>query len=326
MAEAPEEKFPEEKKIDFKDIITSSKEVLDLLKMAKEVAKSDINVLITGETGTGKELIARAIHNNSQKKDGPFVVVNCAGLPDTLLESELFGHEKGAFKGASSMKKGKFELANGGTLFLDEVGDLSPASQPKTLRAIEEKSIERLGGKKPIIIDCRIIAATNKDLNEEIRMDAFRKDLFYRICEVQFQIPPLRDRKDDIPLFVDQFVVEFNQKFNKSVKGASDVVRSYLTRYDWPGNVRELKSVIKLGMALINREQMWLEDLPFNIQLVSSDHADLWSQDLSMDEMEKKHIQKVLEMCRKNKVKVAKLLDISRPTLDRKIKKFKIEL
>jgi transcriptional regulator with PAS, ATPase and Fis domain len=327
MGEIEKKSHKEEKNIGIEDIVTGSENMFSVLEVAKTVAVSDINVLITGETGTGKELVARAIHNSSSRRDGPFVVVNCAGLPDTLIESELFGHEKGAFTDATSRKKGRFELANEGTIFLDEVGDLSIPAQPKTLRVIEEKIFERLGGEEQLKVNCRIISATNKDLKEEIDKGAFRKDLYYRLHEAHFELPALRERKDDIPLLVDYFIKEFNAKFNKSIEGASDVVQVYLKRYDWPGNVRELKSIIKIGMALIKGEQMWLEDLPFSVQIVSGENKENLDQKCyALDLIEQEHIEKILRMVKGNKVKAAKLLEISRPTLDRKINKYKIEM
>lgn len=315
----------EEKNISFNEIITCSENLQSVLNIAKGISDSEINVLISGETGTGKELVARAIHNNSPRKNGPFVVVNCAGMPDTLLESELFGHEKGAFTDASERKCGKFELANKGTIFLDEVGDLSPVAQPKTLRAIEEKKFFRIGGQTPINVDCRIISATNKILKNEIAQGKFREDLYYRLCEIYLELPPLRERKNDIPLLIENFIKYFNGKYNKSVQGASDVVKSYLTKYSWPGNIRELKSIIKISMALINREKMWLEDMPFKIELRNVEPSgDDSKNPLDLETLEKEHIIKVLKLAQWNKVKASELLRISRPTLDRKISKYKI--
>ena len=313
-----------DKEFGFEDIVTCSKGMLNVLDVAKKVSQSEVSVLLIGESGVGKELIAKAIHNASFKKDGPFVVVNCAGIPDTLVESELFGHEKGSFTDAISKKKGKFELAREGTLFLDEIGDLSLVAQPKTLRAVEEKRIERLGSEGSIPVNCRIIAATNKDILGEVREGRFREDLYYRICEVRLDVPPLRERRADIPLLVKHFIREFNQQLGKNVKGASNVVLSYLMRYDWPGNVRELRSLIKIGMSLIGHDTIWLEDLPFKIELKNKDFADLPEADFPLGAVEGKHIHRVLQYTKGNKARAAQLLKISRPTLDRKIKKYKI--
>jgi transcriptional regulator with PAS, ATPase and Fis domain len=318
-------KLREEREVRFDSIITCSKEMLRVLDIAKRISQSETSVLLVGVSGTGKELMARAIHNNSFKKDGPFVVVNCAGIPDTLIESELFGHEKGAFTDAISKKKGKFELAHGGTLFLDEIGDLSLFAQPKTLRAVEDKKFMRLGGEEPISVNCRIIAATNKDLPGEVKKGQFREDLYYRLCEIRLDLPPLAQRKADIPMLVDYFIKEFNREFGKNVIGASNIVLSYLMKYHWPGNVRELRSIIKIGMALVSRDTLWLEDLPFKIELAEKEYIDLGSDDFPLDEAEKKHILRVLKYSKWNKSKAAKLLKISRPTLDRKIEKYDLD-
>lgn len=313
------------KRISFKDIITCSKEMLNVLDVAKKISQSEISVLLIGESGVGKELIARAIHNASFKKDGPFVVVNCAGIPDTLVESELFGHEKGAYTDAVTKKKGKFELANEGTLFLDEIGDLSLIAQPKTLRAVEEKRIEHLGSESSIPVNCRIIAATNKDLLKEVKEGRFREDLYYRLCEIRLDVPPLRERITDVPLLVNSFIKEFNQQLDRNVKGASNVVLSYLMRYNWPGNIRELRNIVKRGMSLIGHDTIWLEDLPFKIELKSEDLSSLPKEDFALEVVERNHIRRVLHYSKGSKARAAQLLKISRPTLDRKIKKYNLE-
>lgn len=317
-------KLLEDKKIGFEDIVTCSEEMLKVLSTAKKASQSEVTVLITGESVTGKELIARAIHNNSYRKDGPFIVVNCAGIPDTLLESELFGHEKGAFTDAISTKKGKFELADGGTLFLDEIGDLSPAAQAKVLRAVEEKRFERVGGEEPITVNCRIIAATNKDLHSEVKAGRFREDLYFRLNEVHLSLPALCERKGDIPLLMEHFIREFNQEFNKNIKGASKVTLAYLMRHNWPGNVRELKSLIRSSMALVGRDVIWLEDLPFKVELVNEVDLSSQDKDLSLTSVEKAHILKVLNYTKWNKSKAASLLKVSRPTLDKKIREYNL--
>ena len=299
--------------------------MLRVIDVAKKISQSETSILLLGESGTGKEVVARAIHNNSFLREGPFVVVNCAGMPDTLIESELFGYEKGAFTDAVGRKKGKFELADGGTLFLDEIGDLSLFAQPKTLRAVEEKKFTRLGGEEPISVNFRIIAATNKDLFKEVKEGRFREDLYYRLCEIRLDLPSLKERKADIPLLVEYFIKQFNQQFNKNIKGASNVVLSYLMKYNWPGNVRELKSIMKIGVSLVGRDTIWLEDLPFKIQLAGEESVTLEETDFPLGRIEKKHIGMVLNYTGGNKAKAAELLKISRPTLDRKIKKYNLE-
>ncbi len=322
------QEYLDNKKIGFDDVVTCSNNTLKVLSDAKIASKSDVNVLLTGESGTGKELIAQAIHNNGPKSSKPFIVVNCSGIPDTLLESELFGHEKGAFTDASSKVKGKFELADGGTIFLDEIGDMSLAAQAKTLRVVEEKRFTPLGGEKPISVNCRIITATNKNLSRQIKEGKFRADLFYRLNEMHLKLPPLRERKADIPLLIEYFIKRFNKQFEKNVKGASKVSLSYLMMHSWPGNIRELRSVIKSGVALVKRDTIWLEDLPFKIEL--RDKETSYSStgqegDFSLESAEREHILKILNYANWNKSKTAKLLKISRPTLDKKIKTYNIK-
>jgi transcriptional regulator with PAS, ATPase and Fis domain len=317
-------KLSEDKRIGFNNIVTCSEKMIKVLTDAKRASQSEVMVLITGESGTGKELIAEAIHNNSSIKNGPFIVVNCAGIPDTLLESELFGHEKGAFTDAISRRKGKFELANGGTLFLDEIGDMSPAAQAKTLRAIEEKKFERVGGEEPITVNCRIITATNKDLFKEMKEDRFRADLYYRLHEVHLNLPALRERKADIPLLINHFIKKFNQQFHKNIKGISKVALAYLMMHHWPGNVRELRGVIKSSVALIERDTIWLEDLPFKIELMQKEILRSGGQDFSLKSAERAHILKVLNYTKWNKSKAASLLKTSRPTLDKKIQEYNL--
>ena len=319
------EKLREEKKISFDKIVTCSQDMQGLIATAKNASQSEVTVLITGESGTGKELVARAIHNSSPKKNGPFIVVNCAGIPDTLLESELFGHEKGAFTDAVTRTKGKFELANDGTLFLDEIGDLSPAAQAKTLRAVEEKKFERVGGEEPITVNCRIISATNKNLYQEVQEGQFREDLYYRLNEVHLNLSPLRERKQDIPKLIEHFIQDFSQQFHKEVKGVSKVTLAYLMGHNWPGNVRELKSIIKASIALVKRNVIWLEELPFKIAIMDEESIHSSEQDLSLKFAEKEHIMKVLNYTKWNKAKAADLLKISRPTLDKKIESYHLE-
>ncbi len=306
----------------FDDIVTSSEEVISQINVAKMISKSDVTVLILGESGTGKELFAQAIHHESERRDQPFIEINCAGIPDTLLESELFGHEKGAFTGAVKAKKGKFELASNGTLFLDEIGDMSLPAQGKILKAIEEKKIERLGSETSVTVDCRIVAATNRDLAAEVKKGRFRNDLFYRLHEIRLNIPPLRERKEDIPLLVKHFLRVFNDEFDKNIKGVSDITLNYLTRHGWSGNVRELRSLMKTSVLMARQETIWLEDLPFKIELLSREALQQTEENLSLKFVEKQHILKVLNSIGWNKIETAALLEISRPTLDKKIKEY----
>ena len=238
-----------------------------LYELIAQVAPTPVTVLITAESGTGKELVARAIHRQSLRRDQPFVAVNLAAIPDTLLESELFGHEKGAFTGAHARKPGKFELAHGGTLFLDEVGSLRIDLQAKLLRALQEREVERLGGVRTTPVDVRVIAATNIDLKQAVRARTFREDLFYRLNVVPLSVPPLRDRKEDIALLVDHFVKKYSREFKKDVRGVSQGALPALEAYDWPGNVRELENVIERSVALATRSVILLEDLPLDLAM-----------------------------------------------------------
>lgn len=308
----------------FDDIITNSEELNTIKEAAKKAAAFDITVLLFGESGTGKELFSRAIHSESNRSQGPFVAINCAGMPDSLLESELFGHEKGAFTDAKQQHIGKFEQANGGTLFMDEINELSPMAQVKILRALEYREFERVGGSKTISVDCRIIAACNKDLMEEVRERRFREDLYYRLYGISLNLLPLRKRTDDISILLDYFIKEFNELYDKNVTGVSDVVLSFFLRHNWPGNIRELRSLIKSAVAMCERDRIFLEDLPvnFNMEKKYSDYGD---NILSLKGVEKAHIRKILAHCHWNKVKSAEILEISRPTLDRKIKEYKLK-
>lgn len=314
--------------VGFEDIIHRSREIADILDIARRAAESDVTVFITGETGTGKELVAQAIHSNSKRKDGPFIPINCAAVPDTLLESELFGHEKGAYTDAKGLKKGRFELADKGTLLLDEIGDMPLTAQAKLLRAIETQTFERIGGEESISVNTRIIASTNKRVLRELKEKRFRKDLYYRLNEVRIDIPPLRARKDDIPGLVDHFIAEFGKQFDKKIKGVSRVCMSYLMRHEWPGNVRELKGAIRSGIAMMDSDVLWLEHLPFKFELKTAD-TDRYrkepEEDLSLKEMEGLHILRILEKTSWNKKETASLLEISRPRLDRKIKAYDLD-
>lgn len=313
------------KDLNFHGILTCSLEMLNLIDIVKKVSRSDATILLLGESGTGKELLAKAIHKESARKDNPFIEINCAGMPDTLLESELFGHEKGAYTDAVTTKKGKFELVAGGTLFLDEIGDLTPVAQAKTLKAVEERKFERLGGEASVSIDCRIIAATNSDLTDDVNNERFRNDLYYRLNEVCLTIPPLRKRKEDIPVLVKHFIEEFNKEFDRHIEGISNIALAYLMKHNWPGNVRELRSLIKSSMLLAKQETIWLEDLPFKVELISKETFQHSEDHFSLKSAEKQHILKVLKYTDWNKNEAVRLLKISRPTLDKKIKEYNLD-
>ena len=305
---------------EYEDIIGRSEAMQEVFSMIKAVTDTNATVLITGETGTGKELVARAIHSNSSQRYGPFVATSCGALPETLLESELFGYEKGAFTGADRTKKGRFELANEGTLFLDEVGDISMKTQIKLLRVLQEKSFSRLGGTEQIKVDVRLVSATNRDLVAAIEEGSFRSDLYYRLNVVSIQLPPLRERIDDVPLlaahFINKYNVEFNKKFDRVDRKAMD----FMMDYHWPGNVRELENVIERAIVIDQGPQMKVKHLPFcNIE------SPLTEEPRSLQEVEKSHIEKMLQRNDWNIAKTARLLNIDRSTLHKKIKKFGLE-
>ncbi len=253
-------------RFDFSNIIGKSPAMKELFETLTMVAPSDATVLLLGESGTGKEIVANALHQNSPRKDQAYITVNCAALPETLLESELFGHEKGAFTGAMARKKGRFELADGGTLFLDEIGEMSPATQAKILRVIQEKEFEAVGGTKAIQVDVRIIAATHKDLETEVKEGRFREDLYYRLNVVPITIPPLRNRKEDIPLLAEHFLRISSQKNNRDIKSLEPRVLDDLVRYPWPGNVRELENIIERMVIMSRGDLILIQDLPRDLK------------------------------------------------------------
>jgi len=254
-----------DKSFAFENIIGKSKAMKETFKVVRQIADTKSTVLIMGESGTGKELISRAIHYHSNRKNCPFVTINCAAIPETLIESELFGHEKGAFTNAIEKKMGRFEVAHQGTLFLDEIGELSLTTQAKILRFLEEKEFNRVGGSKTIKVDVRLITATNKDLSQLLRKGEFREDLYYRINVVPIVIPPLRERKEDIPILLDHFIKKFNEENNKNVKGMSKETLELMMRYEWPGNVRELENLIERLIALTSNEIIQADELPFDL-------------------------------------------------------------
>jgi DNA-binding NtrC family response regulator len=314
----------EEKYRDLK-IVGESPEVKEVLSTVSRVAKTNSTVLIIGESGTGKELVARAIHDLSGRADKRFVAVSCAALPETLFESELFGHEKGAFTGAIKSKEGRFELADGGTLFLDEVGDIPLEIQVKLLRAIESQEFERLGGKDTLKVDVRIISATNQDLEKKIKEKDFREDLYYRLNVISVFIPPLRERREDILLLMDHFIKKANQKCGRSIQGITPAVKDIILNYDWPGNVRELENMIERGVVLARSNVIDKGDLPYFGLVSDRSIVDTSAPTLSLKDMERNHILKVLKKTEWNLMKTAEILGIHRNTLRLKMKEYGIQ-
>jgi len=312
------------KKYKFAQMIGKSGKMRELFEIIEKIAQSDCTVLIRGESGTGKELVSRAIHYNSPRKDKPFVAVNCAAIPENLLESELFGYEKGAFTEATSRKPGKFELAEGGTIFLDEINDMSLAMQAKILRIIQERTFERLGGTESIKVDVRLIAATNKDLEKSIKDGLFREDLYYRLDVVSFFLPPLRERKEDIPLLVNYFLRKFSQLNYKNVNKVSSQVLNLLIQYDWPGNVRELENVIERAIVLSEKDIILPEHLPLRLRQSKKDNSSPLQESFTLDKTEKKIIMETLRLTNWNQSRAAEKLGIHRNTLRRKIRRFGI--
>jgi two-component system NtrC family response regulator len=310
----------------FDNLVARSSKMEDVLHMAGQVAASDATVLIMGESGTGKELIARAIHYNSPRKNKPLVTVNCPSIPDNLLESELFGHVKGAYTGAIKDRKGKFELADGGTIFLDEIGDLREDVQAKLLRVLQEHEIERLGDSKTIKVDVRVIAATNKNLERLVQGGEFREDLYYRLSVVPITIPPLRERKEEIPYLVDFFIT----RYSKDRKFVVDPeVISVLQQYDWPGNIRELENAIERAVVLSTDNRITPESLPAHFQTPEKKETGsplkFPQEDLSLEEVEKQVILEALERAGGNRSRAARLLKIPRHVLLYRLKKFGLE-
>ncbi len=314
------------------NIVGKTKVMKNIFSLIKQVADSKLTVLIQGESGTGKELVAKAVHFNSSRKNKPFIDVNCAAIPDTLMESELFGHQKGAFTGAHERKLGRFELANGGTLFLDEIGDLSSSNQSKILRFLQERQFTTIGGSKPVRVDVRVIAATNKNLEKSMRDGSFRDDLYYRMNVFPIFIPPLRERKEDIPLLVNHFITKSAQQ-GKDVKGISHKALELLINYHWPGNVRELENVVERAVALCSKSIISPGDLPQNtregVRLGADEEAVLegkWSFDEAQETFEQNIILKALEKANYVQSRAAELLGVSRRILKYKIDRWGIKI
>lgn len=305
----------------FGDIIGVSSRMMEIYNLIKRVAPTTSNTLISGESGTGKELVAKALHTNSKRSDKPLITVNCGAMPENLLESELFGHNKGAFTGAILNKRGLFELAHGGSIFLDEIGEMPLSLQVKLLRVIQEKEFRRVGGIDDIKTDVRIIAASNRDLEVAVKKGEFREDLFYRLNVIAIKLPPLRERKEDLPALVDHFIKKYNRELGRNIKRVSQDAMKILKNYDFPGNVRELENIIERAMALENRDIILPESFPWEIREKSvqgpntSEHISIPPEGLdmekTMEEMERRLILKSLEMSKGIKTKAAQLLKIS---------------
>ncbi len=320
-----------EERYSFHNMVGKSSKMQVVFDVIRKIADYKTTVLITGESGTGKELVAKALHYNGIRKNAPFVAVNCGGIPENLLESELFGHAKGAFTDAIRAKKGLFEEADGGTLFLDEIGDLPLPLQVKLLRVLQEEEIRPVGDTRTVKVDVRIVAATSKDLEREVRKGNFRNDLFYRINVLRISLPPLRERREDIPLLVDFFIQRFNSRLGTKIKGVSPDAMQILMDYPWPGNVRELENVLERTMVLCEGDVIQKEDLPpymlenlvveDNIQKLDIDDSVLSIKKCSRV-LEKKLIQRALQRTRGNKTQAAKLLEISLPALIYKMKDY----
>jgi len=318
------------KKYRFENIIGDHEKMHKIFEIIEKVSDSDSTILILGESGTGKELIAKAIHYNSYRREGPFVPVNCAAIPSELLESELFGHEKGAFTNAIRTRIGRFELANGGTIFLDEIGDMNPVLQSKLLRVLQERQFERIGGIKIIKTDIRVIAATHQDLKAAVEQKLFREDLYYRLNVIPISIPPLRERKSDIPLLAHYFLENFNKRKKKKIKGINNEAIELLMQYEWPGNVRELENIIERVVILLDSDIITAQDLPEKFQQFFERREyprdlDIPEEGISLEEtvtqFEKRLILQALTKTGWVKNKAARLLNLNRTTLIEKIKR-----
>jgi DNA-binding NtrC family response regulator len=309
------------KRFKLEDLIGKSPKMVKVFELIKTVAPTKSTVLIRGESGTGKELVARAIHNLSPRNKGPFIATACGAMPETLLEAELFGYEKGAFTGAISQHKGRIEMADQGTLFLDEIGDISPKTQVDLLRFLQEREFRRIGGKELIRVDARIITATNKNLEEMIKEEKFREDLYYRLNVITIEIPPLREKREDIPLLAEYFLNKFNLENRRNIERINERVMERLLEYTWPGNVRELENVIEHAVVVSRGREIGIKDLPAHL----SDRlctGELITRDLKLETVEKEHILNVLKLCDWNIKKAAQVLDINRVTLYNKMEKY----
>ncbi|MBI5167656.1 MAG: sigma-54-dependent Fis family transcriptional regulator [candidate division NC10 bacterium] len=324
LAENRELKERLQERYHFDQIIGESGKMQEVLALVHRVSNSGATVLIRGESGTGKELIAKAIHYNSPRAEGPFIKVNCAALPENLLESELFGHEKGAFTGAVSSRIGRFEAADKGTIFLDEIGDLSPSLQVKLLRVLQEREFERLGSNRTIKVDVRIIAATNRDLEAVVRGGRFREDLYYRLNVVPISIPPLRERREDLPPLMDHFLTKLSLENRKTITGLTREARDALMRYEYPGNVRELENILERAVVLARSETIGLSDLPISLQEPKAGEETEKSLPSLLEGIERRMIVEALQKSQGVQTKAAELLGISERMLRYKLKKYGI--
>lgn len=307
------------------EMIGKSDSLNRVRQMISKAAPARASVLITGESGVGKELVAHAVHEQSERAKGPFVVVHCAALSQTLIESELFGYEKGAFTGAENIHKGRFELADGGTIFLDEIGEVNLATQVKLLRVLQEHKFERVGGEKSIEVDVRVVAATNRNLEDEVKAGRFREDLFYRLNVVRIEMPALRERMDDIPLLMHSFLREFNIENKKNIKGFDKASKAAMIKYNWPGNIRELKNAVESAVVMCTGDEIKIEDLPRALRSQGEEKVITIPIGITMDEAEKIIIQENLAANKGNKSKTADILGIGRKTLHRKLEELQIE-
>ena len=313
------------------EILGRSPAITGMLSMIRTVAPTEATVLVTGESGTGKELVARALHAQSLRRDMPLVTVNCAALAETLLESELFGHEKGAFTGADRRREGRFKQADKGTLFLDEIGEMPVSIQAKLLRALQQGEIQRVGSDKSEYVDVRVIAATNRDLKKEVAERRFREDLYFRLNVISLEVPALRDRREDIPLLATHFLKRFSERNHKNIKAISPQCMDMLLRYDWPGNVRELENALERAVILCSGDTLLGHELPAGIARLAQDNSGNVQQAMSslaglpLDEVEKRAIEETLKETKDNKSAAARKLGITRATLHKKLRKYEID-
>jgi DNA-binding NtrC family response regulator len=317
------------------EIVGRSQIMKDVFNKIEKVGPSDVTVLIQGESGSGKELVAKEIHKRSLRRHKPMITMNCAALPETLIESELFGHEKGAFTGAAEKRLGKFELADKGTIFLDEIGDMSPNTQSKVLRVLQEQSFERLGGTETLHVDVRVISATHKDLLKEIKEGRFREDLYYRLKVVEVSLPPLRARKEDILILTDKFLQFYSAKHNKNVKFISNEAAKVFTRYNWPGNVRELQNAIESAVVMANSETLGIDDFPEEVKNSNNYCSSGFYVDynlpfrdakrMAVEAFEREFVSKKLKESKGNISKAAEALDMHRQSLQQKIKELNLK-
>src|SRR5262245_15870267 len=318
------------------NIVGKSKAIRDVQDLVRRLARAGAStLLVQGESGTGKDLVSRALHYESARRDQSFIALNCAAIPETLIETELFGYEKGAFTDAKTMKKGVFEMGNGGTVFLDEISEMHINMQSKFLRVLEDQTFRRVGGVRDISVDVQVVASTNRDLEATVKEGKFREDLFYRLSVIPIQIPPLRERKEDIPLLVDHFVQRYNTQFRKNVKGVSPEGMKLLENYFWPGNIRELKNAIERAMILVDEDRIGVYQLPIRTAETGNSGSatpstgnhrfKLPAEGAGLDEIEKQLIEQALQLASGNKTMASKLLKISRDTLRYKVKKHKLE-